>query len=316
MTGKNQSPTTFKRRRDQNGATEEFVEAKKNAETGGGGVMGTNLPQTSAEPIQLQCEVWRSNNEKSSHMIMGRSMGEGVIQGQHSMDDKAGEIRLICGPAPEKPFKYPDGSMASFRPKASCDAASLTISQKTLPNRLGGITLSGTPGATADGKPCSTVRAVADSIILVGDEYIKLVTKTKARNSQLGNIQQNGRIELIANNNAKSLQPMVRGEYMVDAFYDLYSKVHATNAMLEAFILHQNKLNKATTSHFHITQWHATPSLICDPLWESGVEAGLNICEGPARSIFNNRINLDSSWRNFFMKGGSKPVLSELCFLT
>lgn len=278
------------------------------------GVDGAALPQCAPSPIKNNCEKWiNAPGSPDVHIVLGRSMRDGCLQSTYGASDKAGEIRLICGLSPHKSRFNSDNSENHARPNAGVDAASLTLSQKCLPNEIGGIVLAGAPLAS---KPQSTVRAVADSVILVGDEYVKIVTRTKAKNSQNGLINQTGRIELIANNDDRDLQPMVKGNNLNDAMGDVYKNIHALAGEVESLLMWQMRLNEVLSNHFHITQWYATPDNPSEPLQTEGAANAINQLEETHRGIFNIRVNLLNSYNNYFSPVGDKYINSAYCYMT
>ena len=86
----------------------------------------------------------------------------------------------------------------------------------------------------------------ADAVRIIGTEGIKLVTRTTATNSKGGSATPSG-IELIAVNDEEGLQPMIRGQNMVEALSDLEKRINDLSAVVLNFLKTQTSFNSSYT---------------------------------------------------------------------
>jgi len=146
------------------------------------------------------------------------------------------------------------GNVVNADPNFRLDAARVYISQKSDPDGYFGI-VAGNVGNTSAEQPRSTVVAKADTVRLVARENIKLVTRTDAANSQgapLGNTYVGGYgIDLIALNDDKGLQPMVKGENLKECLSAIIEAIHDLRDLFDNFIEEDRKLTQALLKHTH-----------------------------------------------------------------
>ena len=88
----------------------------------------------------------------------------------------------------------------------------------------------GTVGNTTTDSPRSTVALKADTLRFIARENIKLVTKTDWKNSQGGEltnmVQSNFGINLIAMNDDKDMQPLVKGNNLKECLREIMASIH------------------------------------------------------------------------------------------
>ena len=100
----------------------------------------------------------------------------------------------------------------NYDPNMQKDAARIYISQKTDIDRN-----FNTPG---NSMAKSAIAVKADAVRVIGRDSIMLVTRTESANSRGGTTGYGG-IQLVANNNPASLQPMVKGNNLVEALREI-----------------------------------------------------------------------------------------------
>ncbi|MHC4315903.1 MAG: hypothetical protein ACYSW3_25960, partial [Planctomycetota bacterium] len=155
----------------------------------------------------------------------------------------------------------------------------------------------------------------ADAVRIIGTEGIKLVTRTSATNSKGGSVAPAG-IELIAVNDEEGLQPMIKGQNLVDAFTDLEKNVNQLSALVLNFLKSQASFNASIASHTHVG---ATTTPIPLPLQTSpaitlvpaGVQATLEAAEAMIDN-FKGRMNTNILWHNKYLNPmSSKYICSK-----
>jgi len=160
------------------------------------------------------CEkVYEGKNNQ--RIVLGRDrsgpIGEGGGYGHGHT--QAGSIDIVVGPQGadirEKNNKNED---IFVDPDFEKDAGRIYISQKSDIDSY--FDLVESPGA-----PKSEMRASigmkADTIRLIGRENIRLVTGTSLKNSQNGQIDAAGGIDLVAGNDDSDIQPLVKGKALI-----------------------------------------------------------------------------------------------------
>ena len=136
----------------------------------------------------------------------------------------------------------PVDSSLNYDPNMEQDAARIYISQKTDIDRN-----FNTPGDSV-GK--SGVGFKAGAVRIVGRESIMFVTRTEDTNSRGGTAGYGG-IQLVANNNVTSLQPMVKGGNLVEAIQELDDRLKEISTQLLNHIKDQHSFNLEVMQHTH-----------------------------------------------------------------
>jgi hypothetical protein len=146
------------------------------------------------------------------------------------------------------------GDYVNADPNFRLDAARIYISQKSDPDGYFGLA-AGSVGNTSPDIPRSTVAVKADTVRLIGRENIKLVTRTDAANSQgapLPNTFVGGYgIDLIALNDDKGLQPMVKGDNLKECLKAIIEAIHDLRDLFDNFIEEDRKMTQAMLKHTH-----------------------------------------------------------------
>tara|TARA_R100000008_G_scaffold40997_1_gene23574 strand:+ start:6734 stop:7720 length:987 start_codon:yes stop_codon:yes gene_type:complete len=187
----------------------------------------------------------------------------------HTHTDK---IDLVVG----RQSADPDYNTAT-NPSPFSDAARIYISQRTYCDKTFAIDHNDANAVHEGNENRSAVVAKADGVRIIGRESIKIVTgkgkdvkggRHGERNSQGGKITHIGKIDLIAGNNldddefnrVKTLQPMVRGNNLVDAIQDLTEIIESIQSATLNFIRKQNRINMCLASHTHIASGPGMPT--------------------------------------------------------
>ena len=187
----------------------------------------------------------RLGKDRESHLFSGF----GGKPGSHNaaIDIVAGNMGWCARLDLERPVN-PDFKM---------DAARIYISQKS--NVDGYFELSpGNVGNTSMKDPRSTVAVKADTVRIIGRENIKLVTRTDDYNSQGGQVGKNTYvkgygIDLIAFNEKGQQQPLVKGNYLVEALDGMVGCMEVIVTLLQNYFNYSAKFQKAVQAHTHIS---------------------------------------------------------------
>ena len=127
------------------------------------------------------------------------------------------------------------------------DAARIYISQKTNIDDNFGIV----PGLQGSAFPRSAIALKSDLIRIIARENIKLVTRTDDTNSQDGTVSAVGGIDLIAGNDDSDLQPLVKGNNLVDLLEYMLDDIRNLASTVMDMALAQQAYELILTGHTH-----------------------------------------------------------------
>jgi len=184
-----------------------------------------------------------------------------------------------------------NGATVHTDPNFRHDAARIYISQKSDPDGYFGLA-AGSVGNTSNKSPRSTVVLKADTVRMVARENIKLVTRTDTQNSQgavLGNAFVGGYgIDLIAMNDDKALQPMVKGENLKECLKAIIETIHDIRDLFDNFIEEDRKLTQSLLKHTHNSPFFGSPTSPAFEFLPAGIESLIN-------KITNVQLQLNTS---------------------
>jgi hypothetical protein len=147
-------------------------------------------------------------------------------------------------------------------PDFKLDAARIYMSQKSNVDSYFGLKRPKGGGSTSDGYLKSTIALKADTVRIISRESIRLVTRTDsldAQGGELSNADQSGYgIDLIAMNDPSDLQPMVKGNNLVECLDALHEMIENVATLLNNFVTYQQQFNIATQTHTHMSPFFGT----------------------------------------------------------
>ena len=265
----------------------------------GAGIFCDYMTEAIPDFIDANCE--KKINRGNSWIILGRDRPASRASGYGGQGHtQASSIDIVVGRNPN--------SAVGVDPSFSNDAARIYISQKTdiddnfkiYPNPWG------LSKSKLYSKSVSAIGIKADAVRIIGDMGIKLVTRTSATNSKDGSIAPNG-IELIANNDDVDLQPMIKGENMVEALAGLEEKIAKLSALVLNFLKDQASYNNTIAAHTHVTAvaGPTTPSIELVP---AGINAAISTAEAMVDN-FKVRANMNISWHSKYLSPMSEKYI-------
>jgi len=189
------------------------------------GIGITSKVEQIPEFIKADAENVISN--ANSYIVLGRDRPSGLMSGYGGIGAcGAHSIDLVAGRRADPSQK---GAKLHVDPSFSNDAARIYISEKTDIDDNFGIT----KGKMGKAKNISAIGLKADAIRIIGDARgIKLVTNVNNRNSNGDIIAKKCGIELIAGNNDKELQSMVKGENLLSFLEEILKEVNSLNGVV------------------------------------------------------------------------------------
>ena len=281
----------------------------------GAGIFGDSITEAIPNYIQSPCESVTQHG--NSWIVLGRdrpaSMASGYAGQGHT---QASSIDIVVGRGAPVPT-----SDINVDPSFQMDAARIYISQKADIDdyfRVGPNPTNPFDGSFGksklQSKSVSAIGIKADAVRIIGDMGIKLVTRSSAINSKDGSIAPNG-IELIANNNDTDLQPMIKGQNLVDAFAGLEKNLNQLSALVLNFLKSQASFNASLAGHIHsgVAQVGPTGTGTCVTvpsitLVPAGVQATLETAEAMVDN-FKGRMNSNIVWNTTYLNPASSKYI-------
>ena len=178
------------------------------------------------------------SNDGRASIVLGGDRTGAASSGYSGLGfEDSSAIDIVCGRGKTISDDDKKGA-AAVNPDFFSDAARIYISEKTDVDANFKLA-KGTMGLS---KSASAIALKADSIRVIGVEGIKLVTRANPTNSNGSESGVKG-IELIAGNDDSFLQPMVKGDNLVqclgeitDVVSDVKAQVHSIMNFLEKFV--------------------------------------------------------------------------------
>jgi hypothetical protein len=241
-------------------------------------------------PNYINATGERVTQHGNSWIVLGRDRPASRASGYGGQGHtQASSIDIVVG----RGAPVPDHD-ANVDPSFSNDAARIYISQKT--DIDDNFALRGANRSVAK----SGIGIKADAIRIIGRQGIKLTTSTRSG------------IEIMAGNDDEGLQPMIRGNNMVEALAGLEQKVNELSSLVLNFLKDQSSYNNTIASHTHVSVpvvgGPTTPSIECVP---AGINAAISTAEAMVDN-FKGRINMNITWHNRYLNpASSKYICSQ-----
>jgi len=261
------------------------------------GVNGRGMVEPLPRYLNSPCE--RVTQHGNSWIVLGRdrpaSRASGYAGQGHT---QASSIDIVVG----RGAPVPDHD-ANVDPSFSNDAARIYISQKT--DIDDNFALRGANRSVAK----SGIGIKADAIRIIGRQGIKLVTSPRS-GVQFSGATGAG-IEIMAGNDDEGLQPMIKGQNLVDAFSDLEANLNQLSALVLNFLKSQASFNASLASHVHVAPQApagAIPTLPSITLVPAGVQATLETAEAMVDN-FRGRMNTNILWHSKYLNPASAKYI-------
>jgi hypothetical protein len=265
--------------------------------------------------------------EPSNNFAFNKTNSETVIQGQNNAfivlgrdrpgseksgyggqgHSKCGAIDICVGRMSNMDASTLSGPV---NPNTGADAARIYISQKADIDEYYNLV----PGIAENSKARSAVAVKADDIRLIARNSFKIVTNTdNSLSNGASSLLGNG-IQLIANNDDSDMQPMVKGDNLLEALTTLTEKIDGINSTLMKFMQRQKDFNAKIASHTHRTIVNGIPTLFSEQLLSPGTSFVANISLELEQECVAHSVSLNS-WRYKYVGHGEKHISSSFHFL-
>ena len=222
-------------------------------------------------------------------IVLGLDRPNNILSGfGGSKDTHCAAIDIVAGRLGYRARKRNKrGKALRVDPNFKLDAARIYVSQKSDPDSYFGLA-AGTVGNTTPDSPRSTVALKADTLRFVARENIKLVTRTDKKNSQGGDITNASTkgygIDLIAMNDDRDMQPMVKGTNLTMCLIETMDAIHDLRELFKNFLEYNRQLTKALMTHTHRSPFYGK---LTAPDFET-------LLPSATESIVNNLANVEA----------------------
>ena len=282
------------------------------------GVAGDKLVESLPGFIESACEKIVQNQSGAS-IVLGRDRPASRLSGYGGKGDTgAAAIDIVVGRlGSETAAANEEGELIFADPNFVKDAARIYISQKTdIDDNFGLVS-----GRIGNPKAKSGIALKADNVRLIGREGIKLITRSDMKNSQGGESKSVSGIDLIAGNNDADLQPIVKGDNLVEALKKLTEHVDALSGIVDGFLTYQHSFNSAVMNHTHTLTGTAAGAHgpypvtgVANPSAAATSAGAITIpaCASKIKlSLANFKSNLVMYKSNFYLPGGAEYINSR-----
>tara|TARA_R110000787_G_scaffold42216_2_gene103786 strand:+ start:1019 stop:1903 length:885 start_codon:yes stop_codon:yes gene_type:complete len=205
-------------------------------------------------PVYENASYEKVIQNKNSYIVLGKDRPSGPNSGR-SLESHAHSIDLVVGRKGK--------NIEKVGPQFKEDAARIFISEKTDVDDWLYFDLRNNSADGGLGNPTSksAIGIKADSVRIIGREGVKIVTGTDLINSKDAPIISISGIDLCAGNyRGASMQPLIKGENMVDCVNRLLNYVSTLQNTVMEFINYQmainaeqSKANASIQTHVHAT---------------------------------------------------------------
>jgi len=267
-------------------------------------VMAEGLPEYIKEPCE---DVIQGKN--NTYIVMGRDRpGAGDTGYGGKGASHCGMISIVVGRMSQKASDIDIYGNDQFaEPNHRTDAAFIYVSQKTDIDE----NLKLVDGKVGKMKAKSGIGIKADNLRLVARQGIKLVTGVDNKLSDGGDSSATYGIDIIAGNNDDDIQPMVKGDNLIDCLSDLKTEIDKLNGIVVGIVQYQLEFNIASLAHYHTTTvplMPSTPTAITpgSPQMSVGKQTVMNFATRSLRSLGNQKYNLGRIEQKYLIPGDAE----------
>ena len=275
------------------------------------GIFCDNIKEEVPKYISAPCErvIRKKNFPGNAWIVIGRDRPASRASGYGgSGDTHASSIDIVVGRMSSQARSLDkDSNAVNVDPDFKNDAARIYISQKCdIDNYFG---LAG--GVVGNSTTRSGIGLKADGIRLAAREGIKLVTGMDVTHSQGPKINGNYGIDLIANNDDRSVQPIPLGTNLKDAMQELADYVSELAGIVDGLLVAQMSFNSELMTHTHRSPFYALDTTPSIPLIPKGIKTMLDHTIKTKKDLYMIKINLGNYKMDYLTKMGESYINSR-----
>jgi len=265
-----------------------------------------------AYPLRLNTvaeKPWVGLN--NSHIVLGKDRKSEAWTGYGGKGyPESGMIHLVAGHfgAGLKDYKEDPRNPVRANPNFMLDSAYVYISQTSDIDDY----LELKPGTIGNSVKKSAIAIKADDVRIIGERGIKLVTRRFSEDSKRSKIAQLKGIDLIAGNDDKDLQPMLKGNNTIQSLDEMTSLLEQTLECLMEILFYQSAANASIANHEHMTAVPGKTTLpISAELKVNTLKANYVFDEVSNKKLDSIRKNLTIFKQNYLNKSGEDYIASR-----
>lgn len=266
--------------------------------------------------------------EPDNSFVHNKTSSEEVLQGQNNTfivfgrdrpadessgyggrgDHKCGAIDICVGRMSNLEASTLSGFVVN--PNTGADAARIYLSQKTdidknynLPAAISGMS-----------EARSGIAIKADDVRIVARNSLKIVTATDNQVSSGPMCMAVNGVQLIATTNLDTfpMQPMVKGDNLIEAFKELVARFNLLNSTLQDFIVKQKQFNQDVVVHTHYDNFPAVTFASPELTKHSNITTFMT--SNLEKKCINLRKSI-SAWEIKYITKGDKHITSDFHYL-
>jgi hypothetical protein len=241
------------------------------------GILEEKLLDHNKAPSEV---VYKGHN--NSYLIFGRDRPSDLDSGYGGAGaPECGRIELVVGKLGKLKTEEREalavmgakGTKKYLEPNVGADSAKIYISQRADIDKYFGIlrteaNIKGEriPAVPAESIGTSAIALKADDVRIIARNTLKIVTNTDDKLANNNNSYNTIGVQIIANNNPKTLEPIPKGEKLKNALEALTTEILAISSVLEKFIVSQRAFNIAVSGHVHASPFFGQPTSPSDQI--------------------------------------------------
>ncbi len=284
---------------------------KASGTTGGTGRGGVGGGQNyDANPrLNVSLSEKEISNAHNASIVLGKDRPGSRMSGYGGLGDThCAAIDIVAGRMAHRARTTDeDDNQIYVDPNFTVDAARIYLSQKTNVDRNFRLA----QGSQPYGDVRSAVAIKADGVRVIAREGVKIVTGVDRVNSQGSEISNRAYgIDLIANNDDSELQPMVKGDNLVQLFLALFEHLDKLAGIVNSFLHTQMTYNASIMAHTHTTAFFGTPVSTSPGIMIAGTTTAIDQFARVEGGLLAHRIN-GSFMRLNYLTAGSKKYINS-----
>ena len=254
-----------------------------------------------------------STNGRNAWMVLTTDRPGSLVSGHGGRGEtQCGAIDLVVGRMAAYVRERDDeGKLIEVNPDFKVDAARIYISQKADIDDY----FECAEGKSGNSIAQSAIAVKADDVRLIARRTMKLITGTDQRDSQAAKVNESSGIELIANNDDKDMQPIVKGNNLVDCLGDLGSEVGDLAQIVESFLKYQKAFNEKLLSHTHFgnIQLPQGPrrTSVAFEMQSAGVQCIVKQVAQTELSLKSHQSNMET-WKSNYLKSYKGKYINSI----
>jgi hypothetical protein len=256
-------------------------------------------------PSYIQTKEEKIYQEGNSFIVLGLDRPNNILSGFGGLKNThCAAIDIVAGRLGSRAVSRDNkGNLINVDPNFKLDAARLYLSQKSDPDGNFGLA-KGTVGNTSTKEPRSTAVLKADIVRIVARENIKLVTRTDRENSQGGKLSNAAikgyGIDLIAMNDDRDMQPLVKGANLQICLKEIVEAVHDLRELFKNFLEYDRNLTNALLTHTHRSPFYGQlTSPDFENLMPKGIDSMINKLTNVEAQLMKHMQKVNSIQQNY-----------------